>query len=255
MVGSVGVIATPGFGFGFDKVLERLGVERRRYVAGERKAELMDPFSPAEPEAVQRLLELQRELHDVFKDVVRERRGRALAAAETPEEVWADGEVFAGDHAVRIGLADDVGGMHATMRSFFGDGIEFRTYERRPPRLSDFIGASAAGGRTGASTTGGTAPVGRGAAGRGARLGSGPRARCFLRRISCDAVPACVCMRVASGTARTCCVPGWHISALGRCVGLAVGSVRIVMARHVRVMSAGSPASEHPGASKLCIRQ
>ena len=145
MVGSVGVIATPGFGFGFDKVLERLGVERRRYVAGERKAELMDPFSPAEPEAVQRLLELQRELHDVFKDVVRERRGRALAAAETPEEVGADGEVFAGDHAVRIGLADDVGGMHATMRSFFGDGIEFRTYERRPPRLSDFIGASAAG--------------------------------------------------------------------------------------------------------------
>ena len=125
MVGSVGVIATPGFGFVFDKVLERLGVERRRYVAGERKAELMDPFSPAEPEAVQRLLELQRELHDVFKDVVRERRGRALAAAETPEEVWADGEVFAGDHAVRIGLADDVGGMHATMRSFFVTALSF----------------------------------------------------------------------------------------------------------------------------------
>ena len=68
-----------------------LGVERRRFVSGDRKAELLDPFSPADPAAVERLVALQAEIHEAFKAVVRSRRGEALARAGTTEDVWATG--------------------------------------------------------------------------------------------------------------------------------------------------------------------
>ena len=139
LVGSVGVVATPGLGFGLHRVLENLGVERRRFVSGDRKAELLDPFSPADPAAVERLVALQAEIHEAFKAVVRSRRGEALARAGTTEDVWATGEVFAGEHAVRIGLADGVGGLHATMRDKFGPAIAFLAYERRPPGWPEWL--------------------------------------------------------------------------------------------------------------------
>ena len=50
LVGSIGVIAA---GFGFDKLLDRFGVERRLHTAGTSKA-MLDPFSPERPEDVAR---------------------------------------------------------------------------------------------------------------------------------------------------------------------------------------------------------
>src|SRR5215207_7730132 len=50
LVGSIGVIAA---GFGFDKLLDRFGVERRLHTAGTSKA-MLDPFSPERPVAVAR---------------------------------------------------------------------------------------------------------------------------------------------------------------------------------------------------------
>jgi len=46
LVGSIGVTAS---GFGFVDVMEKLGVERRHYTAGEHKA-FLDPFSPIKEE-------------------------------------------------------------------------------------------------------------------------------------------------------------------------------------------------------------
>ena len=48
LVGSIGVVAG---GFGFTGVMEKIGVDRRLYTAGENKA-LLDPFSPEEQEEV-----------------------------------------------------------------------------------------------------------------------------------------------------------------------------------------------------------
>ena len=68
LVGSIGVIAA---GFGFDKLLDRFGVERRLHTAGTSKA-MLDPFSPERPEDVARLKGIQAQIHD---DVRGSRRG------------------------------------------------------------------------------------------------------------------------------------------------------------------------------------
>ncbi len=45
IVGSIGVV---GGSFGFDKLIAKLGIERRLYTSGEHKA-MLDPFLPEEP--------------------------------------------------------------------------------------------------------------------------------------------------------------------------------------------------------------
>jgi len=74
IVGSIGVI---GGTFGFPRLLEKLGVERRIYTSGERKA-MLDPFLPEKPDEVERLKLVQREIHDDFIALVKERRRRSL---------------------------------------------------------------------------------------------------------------------------------------------------------------------------------
>ncbi len=71
IVGSIGVITS---GFGLDKAIERLGIERRVYTAGTQKMSL-DPFQPEKADDVARLKALQREVHDAFIALVKERRG------------------------------------------------------------------------------------------------------------------------------------------------------------------------------------
>src|SRR5688500_14744380 len=48
IVGSIGVV---GGTFGFAKLMDKLGIERRLYTSGERKA-MLDPFLPEKPEDV-----------------------------------------------------------------------------------------------------------------------------------------------------------------------------------------------------------
>ena len=56
IVGSIGVV---GGSFGFDKLIAKIGVERRLYTSGEHKA-MLDPFLPENPDDVERLKNLQR---------------------------------------------------------------------------------------------------------------------------------------------------------------------------------------------------
>jgi serine protease SohB len=74
IVGSIGVV---GGSFGFDKLIEKIGVERRLYTSGENKA-MLDPFLPEKPEDVERLKALQREIHESFIALVKARRGPKL---------------------------------------------------------------------------------------------------------------------------------------------------------------------------------
>jgi ClpP class serine protease len=67
LIGSIGVVAS---GFGFDKAIKRLGIERRVYTAGEQKVSL-DPFQPEKADDVARLKELQADVHDTFVELVK----------------------------------------------------------------------------------------------------------------------------------------------------------------------------------------
>ena len=119
VLGSIGVIAA---GFGLDEFIKRHGIERRLYTSGESKA-ILDPFLPEKPEDVVRLQSVQQDIHENFKNRVRERRGGKLAQ-EHEEELFS-GAFWSGRRAVLLGIADHVGGMEAVMREKLGEKTKF----------------------------------------------------------------------------------------------------------------------------------
>jgi serine protease SohB len=116
MVGSIGVV---GGTFGFDKLMEKVGVERRLYTSGERKA-MLDPFLPEKPEDVKRLKQIQNEIHDAFIALVKERRGPKLAG---PEKTLFSGEYWTGATAVELGIVDAIGDLRSFLRERYGDEV------------------------------------------------------------------------------------------------------------------------------------
>jgi len=116
MVGSIGVV---GGTFGFDKMIEKIGVERRLYTAGDRKV-LLDPFLPENPEDVKRLRDIQQDIHANFIALVKERRGAKL---QGPEKTLFSGEFWTGGRAVELGLADSLGELRDELRTRFGEKV------------------------------------------------------------------------------------------------------------------------------------
>lgn len=125
MVGSVGVVSAS---FGLHGLLERLGVERRVYSAGDRKVRL-DPFSPEKDDDVQWLKSLQSQLHDQFTGWVRERRGKKLDAAD--EDLFT-GEVWIGARAKELGLIDGVGNLREIVHKRFPEAQIVQVEPRKP---------------------------------------------------------------------------------------------------------------------------
>ncbi|HMA14444.1 MAG TPA: S49 family peptidase [Kiloniellaceae bacterium] len=132
IVGSIGVITQ---GFGFSGLMEKLGVERRVYTAGDRKA-ILDPFRPEKPDDVARIRALQDDLHEVFKQMVRDRRGQRLKA---PEDKLFSGEFWAGGKSIELGLADSEGELRRVLRDRFGKRVRLRRIQG-PKRLLRRLG-------------------------------------------------------------------------------------------------------------------
>ena len=116
VVGSIGVVSA---GFGFDRLIDRIGVERRVHTAGTRKV-MLDPFRPERPEDVERLLSLQADVHRMFIALVRERRAGTLNG---PEEALFSGEFWVGTQAEELGLIDDLGDLRTVLRTRYGDKV------------------------------------------------------------------------------------------------------------------------------------
>jgi serine protease SohB len=116
IVGSIGVV---GGSFGFDKLIAKIGVERRLYTAGEHKA-MLDPFLPEDPDDVARLKRLQQDIHEDFIALVKSRRGAKLAGPETD---LFSGEYWTGRRALALGLVDGIGELRSTLKARFGDKV------------------------------------------------------------------------------------------------------------------------------------
>jgi serine protease SohB len=116
IVGSIGVV---GGTFGFNRLLERLGIERRIYTAGERKV-MLDPFQPEKPEDVAHLKAIHQDIHQGFIDLVKSRRGAALTG---PESTLFSGEYWTGRKAQEMGLVDRIGDLRSTLRERYGENV------------------------------------------------------------------------------------------------------------------------------------
>ena len=131
IVGSIGVISS---GFGFQDLMTRIGVERRVHTSGENKS-MLDPFRPEQPEDVVRLKRLQAEIHDGFKDWVRERRGRLLKG---DENTLFSGEFWTARRGLDLGLVDGFGELRATLQQRYGDKVRLPVIGPRRRLLSRF---------------------------------------------------------------------------------------------------------------------
>jgi signal peptide peptidase SppA len=139
IVGSIGVVSAS---FGFHELIERIGVERRVHTAGKSKA-MLDPFRPENPEDVARLKGLQRQIHDVFVDLVRTRRGEKLN--DSYEELFS-GAFWVGAEALDLGLIDGLGDIRSILRGRFGEDVQFRMIEpARPALLGRLLGRRSLG--------------------------------------------------------------------------------------------------------------
>jgi serine protease SohB len=141
IVGSIGVI---GSSFGFPEAMKKLGIERRVYTAGEKKA-MLDPFLPEKPEDVERLKAIQQEIHGMFIGVVRTRRGDKLAG---PENALFSGEYWTAKTALGYGLIDRLGDLRSHLRELFGQDVitplvslERGLFGRRSPGVTSLAGA------------------------------------------------------------------------------------------------------------------
>lgn len=133
VVGSIGVISA---GFGFPELLKKIGVERRVYTAGESKG-MLDPFQPEQPDEVEHLKELQRDVHDAFKELVRERRAGKLKASE--DDLF-NGAFWTGRRALTLGLIDGIGELTDVMKARFGEKVRFRPVGARESWLRRRLG-------------------------------------------------------------------------------------------------------------------
>jgi len=108
-----------GGSFGFVDLMEKIGVERRLYTSGERKA-MLDPFLPEKPEDVERLKAIHRQIHESFIALVKERRGSRLDSRET---ALFSGEFWTGSRAKELGLVDAIGDLRGVLRERYGDKV------------------------------------------------------------------------------------------------------------------------------------
>ena len=138
ILGSIGVV---GGSFGFQDLIRKIGVERRLYTAGAHKA-MLDPFLPENPDDVARVKALQREIHAIFIELVKQSRGARLKAAE---DVLFTGEYWAGETSVALGLADGIGDLRSTLRARYGDKVQTPVIAPATGMLSSLLGRKSPG--------------------------------------------------------------------------------------------------------------
>lgn len=145
IVGSIGVVSG---GFGFPELLKKIGVERRVYTAGENKV-ILDPFKPEKESDIEILKSLQLEIHQVFIDMVKARRGAKLSESD---DVFS-GLFWTGIKGKELGLIDGLGHMREILKRDFGEKTRFELvsgarsmFGRRIPGVNVSAEMAAAGG-------------------------------------------------------------------------------------------------------------
>ncbi|NVZ11734.1 S49 family peptidase [Allochromatium humboldtianum] len=138
LVGSIGVRMD---GFGFQKAIEDLGIERRLLTAGANKG-ILDPFSPLDESQRDFIQGVLDQLHAQFIDEVKRGRGDKLKGGD---ELFS-GLFWSGEEAVELGLADGLGNSTQIARDLLGTEKVVKYSKKRNPldsmarRLGTMVG-------------------------------------------------------------------------------------------------------------------
>ena len=135
IIGSIGVIYSS---FGFTELIKKIGVERRVHTAGKNKSSL-DPFQDEKSEDIERLKNIQLDLHKDFIKVVEESRGSKLK--KDGIELFS-GEFWAGSKSKELGLIDGLGNANEILKEKFGEDVVIKKFEKSKGWLSKKLSSS-----------------------------------------------------------------------------------------------------------------
>ena len=140
VVGSIGVLMD---GFGFQGLMDKLGVERRLLTAGENKG-IGDPFSPLSAKHRAYTQAMLDQIHQQFIAVVKEGRGPRLK--QTPDTF--SGLFWNGEKALQLGLIDHLGTLDFVARDVVmaEEIVDYTPKENVAERLAKRFGASIGAG-------------------------------------------------------------------------------------------------------------
>ena len=136
IVGSIGVIYSS---FGFKDLIKKIGVDRRVYTAGKNKSTL-DPFLEEKKEDIERLKNIQLDLHKDFIKVVEESRGSKLNKNSGIE--LFSGEFWSGSKSKDLGLVDGIGNVNDVLKEKFGENVVIKKFEKSKGWLSKKLSAA-----------------------------------------------------------------------------------------------------------------
>lgn len=129
----IGSIGTSSYQFGFEKLLARLGIDRRVLTSGPDKAD-SDPFLPQSDRARELAASIQADIHDTFKRVVATSRGTRL---RVPIDEVSLGTTWSGRTAQRLGLVDEIQDVRAFLAKHFRAVPEMRIHRAAPASDAD----------------------------------------------------------------------------------------------------------------------
>ena len=136
IVGSIGVISP---GFGFVELIKKIGIERRVYTSGKSKS-FLDPFKKEKKEDIERLKDIQEQIHENFIGFVKLRRGKKLNTKKI-KDIFS-GLFWVGDKAIELGLADGIGSIHQILEKKFGKKIKIKLINQKKSFLQRRLSSS-----------------------------------------------------------------------------------------------------------------
>ena len=136
IIGSIGVIYSS---FGFKDLIQKIGVQRRVYTAGKNKSTL-DPFLEEKKEDIERLKNIQLDLHKDFIKVVEDSRGSKLNKKSGIE--LFSGEFWSGSKSKEFGLVDGIGNANEILKQKFGEDVVIKKFEKSKGWLSKKLSAA-----------------------------------------------------------------------------------------------------------------
>lgn len=140
LVGSIGVRLDS---FGFVGAMEKMGIERRLFTAGENKA-ILDPFTPVNPKGKAHVERLLKSTHQDFINSVKKGRGDRLK--KNPD--LFTGLFWSGRQALDLGLIDGFGNANQVAREKLKvkHTVDYTIQPSPFDRLAGRMGVSLGGG-------------------------------------------------------------------------------------------------------------
>jgi ClpP class serine protease len=81
---------------------------------------MLDPFEPEKADDVKRIKAIQKEIHERFIALVKERRGAKLHGSD---KTLFSGEFWTAQKAIDLGLADSMGDLRSFLRARYGEKV------------------------------------------------------------------------------------------------------------------------------------